>query len=112
VAAVRGPETLDVEPIDLARDAVPPSWRARIESGELAAPRGYRLVRGDGTAAESFLFDGDALVALELQPGGSCAHRIDAERARALDSGLAREPGDPTRWQHLLEWTELRRRAR
>ncbi len=89
-----GLEVLGVQRIDASTADLPRGWATRLAGEGKSTLRAYRLVRADGTAAESLLFDGDVLSELELQSGDTCARLVDAERAVELLALFEREPDE------------------
>ena len=85
-------EVLDVRRLEATDPALPADGAAQLSGPGERAFRAYRLIRADGTAAESLLFDGDVLSQIELQPGDTCARLVDADRAEELLARFAREP--------------------
>jgi hypothetical protein len=95
-------EVVQVHPIDLASPEVPASWCSRIAEAR-SDLRAYQLVRDDGSKGESFLFDGEDLVALSLQPGGVCARRIEAAQYEELAGPRASPASETPPWEALGE---------
>jgi hypothetical protein len=111
-ALAGGLEVVSVQSLELDPISLPPAWADYLMSGLAVEPRAYRLVRADGSLAEALLFDREVLVALELQPGGVTARRIEVEDEGSLAREFQTDAGLPNRWQQLRDWSSLRRVVR
>ncbi len=104
-------EVVSAMPIDLQSPEIPPTWCASIAAAR-SQPRAYQVVRGDGSKAESFLFDGEELVALFLQPGGLSARRVEREQYEAISGRLASTARAAGGWEEHHERSDTRTTAK